>query len=189
MIKIAFLAAFAAVSVTFFVSNAHASGYPPGYCDQVVRVMQDGPALFAHVGSGCDSSEVLGYKLSGVLSENNPESIDAVVTGSCSKDGSTYSKVSTLRLGREWHGQGYLSAPYSYSSFLPNNCYDNSSLSIAFSANGQWDSKFGANYILAGSGGFWNEDPSRVQTLNTGSSGQGNIVIAAWDFIVSKLAD
>lgn len=170
------------------ISHALASGYPAHYCHQVVRVVHDGPVLLAHVGSGCDQAEVVGYKPSGFLAGRNPASIEATFVARCQGNGETHEKITRIQLGREWHGVGYLSAPFIYSNLVPFGCNqsDPSSISVgvAFSADGQWDSQFGANYRHPGYGFYGRTD---VVSYETGASGFGSMNLAAWDFIVGQM--
>lgn len=163
-------------------SQALASGYPAGYCDQIARVSHNGPVVFAHVGSGCESLEVLGYKASGMLANGNPDFIDAVVSTICDNQ----RKTTVVRLGREWNGKGYLSSAFSVYEYLPAGCYPSSDTSIgfAFTANGQWDSRFGQNYPhpRLGSNRGGNDT-----VFNTRQAGHGTIVLDAWHFIVNEM--
>lgn len=163
--------------------SADASNYPPGYCNQNVRVLEMGPALFAHVGSGCGDHQVIGYKNSGILAAHNPDAIDAVIVGSCDENGVHHRKTSVVRLGREWHGNGYLSEAHSYSNYKPSQCW-NAKIEVAFSANGNWDSLGGANYVYEGYGFYGRND---VTTFNTNEVGYGQVNLAAWAFIVDQL--
>jgi hypothetical protein len=172
-------------------SVAFGSGYPADYSHQNVRIITDGPALFAHVGSGCGSAEVIGYKSNGMLAASNPGKIDAVVTTSCTVRGEYHLKNSTITLGREWHGAGYVSEAHSFYDYLPRACIGSEELTnvnvgVAFSANGQWDSKFGANYGYAGYG-FYNTPSAR--SYNTNTMGCGGVNIPGWEIIVNEMAN
>jgi hypothetical protein len=172
-------------------SAAFGSGYPADYSYQNVRVITDGPALFAHVGSGCGSAEVIGYKTNGMLAANNPDRIDAVVTTSCTVRGEYHLKNSTVTLGREWHGAGYVSEAHSFYDYLPQACMGSDELAkihvgMAFSANGQWDSKFGANYGYNGYG-FYNT--SDVRSYSTNTQGCSGVNLPGWEAIVNELAN
>lgn len=142
-----------------------ASNYPPDYCGQRVYTKSDGPLLISYVASGCGSSAAIGYKNSGVLANNpdRPDSLTAVILGRCTlveytdsnKPGDELVYKSHVRLGREYHGTGYMSAPLSLYDFLPSPCLHQGRgnakivLQVAVSDNrGHWDSKYGANYEI-----------------------------------------
>lgn len=181
------LSGFVLVAGSLVGSAALASGYPADYCHQVVRATHDGPVLFAHVGSGCESLEIIGYKNSGILAAEAPEAIDAVIVATCHENGTMHTRTSVVRLGREWHGTGYMSAPMHFSDFVPNvhECYGKSKVSFAFSANGKWDSRDGQNYGHFGFG-FYN-DSREVVTHQTHQVGYGSVNLSAWDFIVGQM--
>lgn len=162
---------------------ALASNYPPDYCHQNVRVLHDGPGLFAHVGSGCDGMEIFGYKKSGYLAYSNPEYVDAVVVARCNDDGRV--NVKTIRLGREWHGTGYMSEPLSFYHFIPSGCDTGAKLEVAYTADGKWDSRYGYNFGHFDYG-FYN-DQRDIATFATHEAGWGQIVMSAWDFIVEQM--
>jgi hypothetical protein len=170
------------VSATGFASN-----YPPAYSHQTVKVLHDGPAIFAHVGSGCGSSMVIGYKLGRLLSQALPESIEAVIVGSCGhtshgEDGME-KKTTIVRLGRDWGGNGYLSSdlsPYVW----PANCY-NGHVSVAFVANGVWDSMFGDNYGHFNYGLYG--ESRAFNTFETHESTCGGVNLKAWNYISEQL--
>ncbi len=164
-------------------SQALASNYPSDYCHQIVRTVHDGAALFAHVGSGCGGYEVIGYKDHGILANNNPEFIDAIVVGSCGSD----SHTSVVRVGREWHGNGYVSEGLSFYNLIPQNCDDvgQASIQVAFSANGQWDSRYGRNYDFSQQIFYTRQDVNVFKTNEVGGYG---INLPAWNFIVSEMA-
>lgn len=167
-----------------FVSNVQASNYPPDYCDQIVTIRHDGPALIANVGSGCWSAVVLGYKKWGKLADSGLNKIDAVVVGKCNRDENTVmTKTTTIVLGREWHGTGYMSAPFSPYSVLPDGCYygPNRNLQVkvevAFSdGRGNWDSKHLDHWFPV-------PEDQRFKTNEAG----GSINFKAWNFIVSEM--
>jgi hypothetical protein len=139
-------------------------------------VKHDGPALFAHVGSGCESYELIAYKNSGMLAEGNPEFVDAVVVASCGND----TRTTVVRLGREWHETGYMSVPLSIYSLMPSGCDSNPNVGVAFSANGKWDSKYGQNYDAKAYSG--NE-----VIFKTNQNGNGYINDASWNFIIGEM--
>ena len=162
-------------------TGAVASNYPSDYCDQHVRIKHEGPALFAHVGSGCDSAEIIGYKKWGILAQGNPESIDAIIIAECEDE----TRKTVVTLGREWHGTGYMSEPLSYYSLVPRSCYSHKSkISLAFSDGYQWDSKNGANYGHFGYG-FYSYD--FVEEHDTNEPGHGRVNFKAWDVIVEAM--
>lgn len=177
---------FAVVAFIAVPTVSSASNYPPDYFHQIVRAKHDGAVLFAHVGSGCNSHEVVGYKGWGKLAASNPESIDAVIKGTCQKDGNTYSKISVLVLGKEWHGNGYLSNQFETWNLQPSECWGSRDveLSFAFSANGQWDSLDGANYVLPN----WFAPSNEIKMYNTKEGNCTSVNFKAWDFIVSEMS-
>jgi hypothetical protein len=121
-----------------------------------------------------------GYKRSGILAKDSNESLDAVVTGSCGT-GSLHQTI--IKLGREWHGTGYMNSPVSISSLLPQDCQSvpGQSLSVAFSdGKGHWDSVYGQNYNISVSqlwSGF---------TYNTKEFGP-DVGLEAWNIIVKSM--
>ena len=173
-----------ALSILAFAisSQALASNYPANYCHQVVRALHDGPALFANVSSGCGSQQVIGYEANGVLAADNPDFVDAVVVAKCGPD----IRTSVVRLGREWHGKGYMSAGHSFYSYLPQGCYPfrEDRIYVSFSANGRWDSRYGQNYSFSGQDFYERND---VRVFETHEQGTEYVGLRAWDFIVSEM--
>jgi len=170
-----------ALVILFYSLSSFASGYPPNYCDQTVRLIHQGPAIFAHIDSGCIAGDVIGYKNSGVLARNNPEFIDAVITGHCG----VLQKTKVVRLGREYNGRGYLNdGKFTIQSFSYELDCPEVTLEIAFNSGQQWDSDYGRNYRL----GIQDFYGPRVRSYATKQgSPYGAINLAAWDFIVNEL--
>lgn len=171
------------------IQVASASNYPPDYSHQTVYAIHRGPALFAHVGSGTISGDVIGYKPRGVLARSNPEFIDAIIIVNCNTSAGSASRNYVVRLGREYHGNGYLNdGTLSLQSFGYNTCFGgNISFEFAFSdGRGNWDSNYGRNYPLAFDEFF--DRRARVSVFPTGEgSGFGKINLKAWDFIVGQM--
>lgn len=179
--------------------SSEASNYPPDYCRQRVYTTSEGPLLVGYVASGCGSSAVIGYKKSGVLAKSldSPVALSAVITGKCTLIASTDKNKlgdeliykSTIQLGREYHGTGYMSAPISLYDFAPSPClYQGRGsvkivLNVAFSDNqGNWDSKYGVDYQV------------NLRELGAGQSylsqddGLG-IGLDSWNFIIQKMSE
>jgi hypothetical protein len=131
--------------------GAKASQYPASYYNQTVRTLSQGPVLFAHVGSGILSQDLVGYRWSGFLAHGRPAQLDAVFVAQCrSHDGASIVRTVTVVLGLEWNGRGYLSAPFSAESLFSGNCEGDRVLKVAFSDRmGRWDSLGGANYDVS----------------------------------------
>lgn len=180
-----------------FSTVASASNYPPSAFHQTVRLIHDGPALFTHVSTGIGwmAKDLIAYQSSGYLAAFNPDTLDAVITAKCTTvNGTSASKTTTVQLGREWHGTGYMSIPLDFSHHIPANCYHNGSaaITVAFSdGQGHWDSRFGQNYGYDRSEfNSLGSSDGRVLVLNTlrsYSAGSSGINGLAWDFILGEL--
>jgi hypothetical protein len=141
------------------MSVANASEYPSDYCRQSVQLENVGSAglLALSTGGGGGGGIVLGYRIRGTLASTNPNQIDALITTHCHmSDGSNVEKTTTITMGKEWSGTGYLSSGGTTEIF-PYNCYYYSSngtsldnnVQIAFSdRQGHWDSNYGQNYNI-----------------------------------------
>lgn len=164
-----------------------ASGYPPDYTHQTVKLLHQGPVVFATVSSGIMNKIVVGYKRSGFLSQFNRESIEAVIIGDCANRGVETQKVTRLKIGREWNGTGYMSIPLHVSGHLPEECRFMSDwkLSVAFSDGvGNWDSRFGRNYDYSSEDSL--AHAPNVIVFSTGDSGV-EINQLAWRFITEQM--
>lgn len=163
------------------IGGVFASGYPADYCQQRVYIINDGPSLVARVGSGCTNLMVIGYKNSGVLASPELKEIDAIVTGSCN---GVSSKITTVKLGKEWNGTGYINTP-EYKELTPTECYKNESttISIAYSDRlGNWDSRYGQNYNVSKNRLYSSETKNILS-----SSYGGNIGFDAWNIIINEM--
>ncbi|HLE00345.1 MAG TPA: hypothetical protein VJB59_08800 [Bdellovibrionota bacterium] len=162
--------------------TANASNYPPDYCSPRVNVRSDGPAFLADVRSGCSSTKyVIGYKASGMFRSQN--AVDALISVRCRSYEGYEMTVSPvfIRLGREWHGTGFLSGSISEGDSIFSACRNGyvGAISIAFLAEGQWDSRYGANYYL---------DTNRTDASYKSNSVNGyEIPLDIWDFIVDQM--
>jgi hypothetical protein len=171
-------------SVAGLATGADASNYPPDYCDQTVSVVHRQHALLAQVGGGCGSYLAIGYKAAGPLARGNPDFIDAVVVGECAVGTEVHRKTSVVRLGREWHGTGYMSEARSPYSFAPEACAGQSpTLGLAFTDGVAWDSRDGANYLYA-AGDFRGPEAA---VFDTNTPGTGDINLPAWSFIIEQM--
>ena len=166
----------------FFAQVALGSGYPSDYCHQNVRLKHDGAALWAHVSSGCDSAQVIGYKGWGYLAKNNPDRLEATVVGSCGQ----HSKTTIVSLGKEWNGTGYMSHPLSFYDLKPRDCdLRNTKIWYAVSdGSDSWDPGFGGSYGHFGYGMYGRRD---VEFKKTNKSGHGRINDVAWREIVEAM--
>jgi hypothetical protein len=175
----------AAFFSTFVSSMAWASAYPPGYCDLTVRTRSEGPVLLAHAGGGCSSHEILGYRANGMLAQGNPEFIEAVVTISCqTADNFTGSFNKVVKLGREWNGNGYMSEAFTLNYNSGFSYCTSRSVSVAFVANGVWDSKFGQNYDF----NMYPSTESNIKTFQTKAVGSSaSLNTRAWEILVEEL--
>jgi hypothetical protein len=169
----------------FLAGALRASNYPPDYGYQKVHVLAKGPALVATVGSGImDRMLIIGYKKSGIL--GGFDRIFAVVKVTY-YGGDDRLKVSEMgiEIQKEWHGTGFLTPALIHQDYI--KLVDNlgfrgiHSMELAFFAGSQWDSAYGANYVMAP-----NEvAASPVQFVSTDYN--TNVNLACWDFIVSQL--
>lgn len=177
------------VAVALSSQLALASNYPSDYCDQSVVAIHEGPALFAHVGSGCLSGDVIGYKNNQVLSRSNPSYIDAIVIIGCNTGSGSATRTMTVRLGREYRGNGYVSdGNLDLRSMGYNMCFGGSiTYQIAFSdGKNNWDSNYGRNYHINPLD--FSQAGGNVVRYNTHEgSGFGKINLKAWAFIVDQL--
>ncbi len=173
-----------------FDVRAGVSNYPGDYCHQVVRVLQAGPAVFASVGSGCMRAVVFGYKKSGHLARSNLKKIDLIMVAGCRLQNQTQvERTTTVELGPEWHGTGYMSTEHSPYEFTPTECQirgDRNSLfyRITFSdGNNNWDPGNGINHNFDTLEFFNNS--GMLQTKTDGSS----VNLKAWGFIVDSMKE
>lgn len=138
----------------YFVQGAVASNYPPQFYHQFLTMKRVGSILQSRVANGFFRADFISYSRLGVLAANNPESLDAVLTFKCeSYLGSQIQGTSVIKLGREWSGLGYMSAPFEVISMAPPECrtdYDHlNSYQLAISdGRGNWDSNYGHNYDM-----------------------------------------
>lgn len=172
---------------------AQASGYPPSYFHQRADVLHKGPMMYAAVSSGTMHADVIGYKQSGILARNNPDHIDAIVISECSVyDGSRARIVETVRLGREYHGKGYMSdgtrSFLGYSNaYYSLHCAERPNVQVAFSdGHNNWDSNYGANFPVSQEE-FSDRNPNSRSLLTHEGSNTGAINLRAWDFIVNEM--
>ncbi|MBI4405612.1 MAG: hypothetical protein HY537_15730 [Deltaproteobacteria bacterium] len=174
---------------------ALASPYPPDYGHQTVRTLSRGPALFAHVGSGIISADIIGYRNSGTLAKHTPKPayIDAVVTTECERQvGSSKEKITkntVIKLGLEWHGTGYMSPPHSYYNYVVDMCPQNSLVKVAFTDGHDWDNNNKEDYRYRGMA-FRAPDPiNNGVTEDKLHEGDYQINLKAWDIIVKKMRE
>lgn len=182
--------------LAFICACSWASNYPPEYSHQTVRTLSKGPALFAHIGSGILSQDVIGYRNNGVLAKLTPKPnfIDAIITTECErKIGNQHEKLTkttTIKLGPEWHGTGYMTPPHSYYSYVVDFCPVDSLIKVAFSdGNGHWDSKEGADYRYRGQGFRAQDRENEGATEDKLHEGDYQISLKAWDIIVKKMKE
>jgi hypothetical protein len=167
-------------------SVCEASNYPPDYCHQKVRVLHQGPMLFAQVASGCGSTLVMGYKKSGVLYANHKDSINAVITASCTLNGTSHSQTTTVQLGKEWHGTGYLTTDLNVDRWKPYECFyvANMEYAIAFvDRDGNWDSRNSENYKFR-----LTEVTMSENYFDTKEDATYGVNLKAWDYIIGEMA-
>ncbi len=125
-----------------------ASNYPPDYCHQKVYTWLQGPIQISMVSAGCSSEYlVLGYRPgNGYLNQFNAEKLTAVVKIYAANG---LAKQSTIDLGREWNGNGYVSYAHRYYDLSPTYNSRNTYFCVAVSDNqGHWDSKYSQNYCI-----------------------------------------
>lgn len=178
------------VMLAALAATAMASNYPPDYTDESVIFHQDGSFLIARAGSGCGSVEVLGYKNSGYLAQFHPEKVSAYVTVTCVSNNygnrEETKRTRVIDLGREWHGNGYLStamqdSPFDHYSFFLNQC-STTVVQLAFTDNmGHWDSRYGQNYTIDADTVFANQTGIKTGVRGCSMSFQ------AWDIIVGAM--
>lgn len=173
---------FLALGLLTATSVSFASNYPPDYCQQNVRIQDLGHGLIAQVSSGCGTELVLGYRNSGPLAQNSPEKIDAILVSRCRQhDGSAAQKTTTVTLGKEWHGAGYMSAPFYLDACPYSDSWEKPVVGVAFSdGRGRWDSNYGRNYAmdLMSLGGT---SPRRSQDVGPG------IGLNSWNILIDAL--
>jgi hypothetical protein len=182
-----FLVDIKTLMLILFCSNSVFAGrYSPEDFYQTVHFLNEGPAVMIAVENDFSGSQfVLAYKNSGYLTQPDMGSIDAVIVTKC--DGKSHS--STVTLGKEWHGTGYMSAPF-LETYIDEKCLLGSSwdVEIAFvDQNGVWDSKSGSNYHFS----KWKLLQSEVvYHTNQGPDPDRSffeINLAAWDFIIAQM--
>lgn len=181
------------VFLIFWTQNVWASNYPPDYTYQKVYLLNMGDAaLVAHVSSGILNQYVIGYKNRGVLNQPHIEELDLVIFSTCHlQNGSKLQKTTTYTLGREWHGTGFLSAPFDLRESIPHGCPTHQAelldISFAFSdRNGNWDSNTDhLNYFLFRNSKSWKESEGLVY-FDT-KKGIEKINLEAWTFIVNQM--
>jgi hypothetical protein len=170
------------LTASLITTSVFASNYPADYCQQRVYIKNDGPSVIARVGSGCSDILVIGYKNSGVLASNDVNEIDAVVTVRCNSAQS----VSTVKLGREWHGAGYVNKPDYTTIRMPYECVRDSEtvIAVAYSdRRGNWDSRYGRNYNVKNQDLYNSQATKQVTTSSYGP----DISFESWDVIVNEL--
>jgi hypothetical protein len=162
------------------------------HSNQIVRLMHNGPLLYAQIETGAYSQQIIAYKTSGDLAQGNPVSIDALLIGSCrTGDGDSVVLMTTVQLGREWHGTGYMSMPLSIKNHFPTVCHYRKDwqLQIAFfDPQGRWDSRYGENYEIRSSY-IWGPDYRTIvfDTQKPEFPGSRSINEDAWKFIVDQM--
>lgn len=178
----------ALLSVALFGAlNAHASRFPLEASPQKTYVIHRGAALLAHVESTVLSRDVIGYKGSGFLAQRSPETLEAVVTARCSN--SDQARTTMIRLGREWHGTGYMSAPLDFRTLFPvvpgpEGCVvrGDTPLQIAFSdGGGRWDPA-GYNDIIFSPSEFYSS-----RTVYESTVPGADISNDTWEYLVGQM--
>ena len=175
------------LALAFTAAAAQASNYPPDYGHQKVYAVAKGPAVFVTVSSGMGSASVVGYKFTGPL--RNESGLDAVIETTCQlNDGTVEFKRSVLKLGPEYHGTGYMSAPYHPADFLPADCRLSYTWTLRFAfsdSHGNWDNNNRENSAYS-----YSETTSGAPGVETffthqnGDSGGSGINLKAWAFII-----
>lgn len=191
---IAFFARIACL-VSLMSGGAQASQYPPEFFHQMVRVIHltndEGakPAFIATVANGNGSQIVIGYKNTGSLSNYKPDYIDAVVIARCETGpGEVFTRTSVVRVGHEWSGNGYLSAPVNTYALL-SGCPigKQTSLALAFSDhNGHWDSQGGKNYSI-NFNDFYGPTAMVFNSQEAGLNGSEVPNDKVWNFLIDAL--
>lgn len=173
-------AIFVLTVVVLNTPNSYASNYPSDYCRQQVFTLTEGPVQFSRVKSACLDQLVIGYKNSGYLTSWDVKKINAVITGGCNS--SQNLKVTTLELGKEWNGTGYLNTLSYYD--LPSECYSDPTARLAFAFSddkGNWDSRYGQNYTVVLNDLFKKGEA-------TGSTSIDAVIgNDSWNIIISKM--
>ncbi|HBB67415.1 MAG: hypothetical protein A2081_01205 [Elusimicrobia bacterium GWC2_61_19] len=174
----------AAIALTLFAAGGvKASNYPFDYTYQNVQVVSKGPALVATVSSGIMSKLVIGYKRGGILGASN--SIQAVVRVTAVEYYSGYSKTTerVIALPKEWHGTGFMTKDMSLYDFVPAGFAGSlSRVEVAFFSGPQWDSNYGANYVVER-----NELYGSAARFRSENNGGPDTDLYCWDFIVSQM--
>lgn len=182
MKKLAIIAGFLFLSA----GAVKASNYPPDYSYQKVHVLLKGPALVATVGSGImDQRLVIGYKKSGALGAF--ERIFAVVKVTYySGDGTTKVSERVIEIQKEWHGNGFLTPAMIHQDYITlvdgRGFRGIQRIELAFFAGSQWDSLYGANYVI---------DPNELADSNSQFTSEeysgSEVSIPCWNYITNQL--
>lgn len=165
--------------------EAAKSNYPQDYTYQKVRVVSKGPAVVATVESGIlDQRLIIGYKKSGIL--GGSDKISAIVKV-IYYGGDGLQKVSerVIEIQKEWNGTGFITPGMIHCDYI--TLADGlgfrgiQRIEIAFFAGSQWDSNYGANYVVT-------PGELAASEIDYVSGFAGNeIAVSSWDFIVSQL--
>ena len=171
--------------VVFSAGVLKASNYPADYSYQKVHVLTKGPMLAATVGSGImDQKLVIGYKKSGILGAL--DRIFAVVKVTYyGGDGKMKVSERVIEIRKDWHGTGFLTPAMIHQDYIA--LVDGlgfrgiQRIELAFFSGSQWDSNYGANYVID-----LNElAASNIQFVSQEASTE--VSIPCWDFITSQL--
>lgn len=163
--------------------QANASNYPSEYCNELIYSNSKGPLLFARVSSGCVDKVVIGLRKSSYLSNLNPDTVTAVVTGGCYTGYSNIIESRKIILGKEWHGNGHMSAPFDSTLLYPRECafYPKSPIKIAFTALGFWDNNHGYDYRVS------LDEIKQKDPLRTHDSNGEKLSLKAWEILVNLM--
>ncbi len=161
------------------------SNYPSDYSSQKVHVLSKGPALVATVGSGVmDRKLIIGYKKSGIL--GGLDKISAVVRVTYyGGDGRMKVSERVIEMRKEWQGTGFMTPAMIQQDYV--TLTDNTgfrgvhSMELAFFSGSQWDSAYGANYVMNP-----NEVAASAIQFVSGDGGT-EINSSCWDFIVGQM--
>ncbi len=158
--------------------SALASNYPSDYCHANVRICEDGPAIFANIHSGCNSTGVyvIGYKKAGVLGSNL--FVDAIVNF---KYGNSQTVQLDFRVTPDWNNLGFLTSGIDlWSATGRVNSDAPTDISIAFSdGHGIWDSRGGANYHFP----INDNQSATCYNVSTNDNYYSQVPYSAWNVI------
>ncbi|MCX5792558.1 MAG: hypothetical protein NTY45_10175 [Elusimicrobia bacterium] len=169
----------------FSAGGLKASNYPADYSYQKVHVLLKGPALAATVGSGImDQKLVIGYKKSGIL--GGFDKIFAVVKVTYyGGDGNMKVSERVLEIQKDWHGAGFLTPAMIHEDYITlvdgRGFRGIQRIELAFFSGSQWDSNYGANYVI---------EPNELATSNIQFASQessSEVAIPCWNFITDQL--